>query len=363
MAWNVLTSGRSRRAVIETSYPLNMLTRHAPAIAILLLAAGMVLGQTSTPAPAFEVASIKAAAQITPQTVMAGKLHVGVNVDGARVDIGNLSLSQLLCYAYTLKPFQLSGPDWMNSQRFDVLAKLPEGASKDQVPEMLQALLTERFQLKLHRDNKDLPVYALVVGKNGPKLKEAAADAEAPNPEGAPAFVPPPGGPGFGPPPGPPPGPGGMRFNRDGKGMTVAGGPMGPVRISPGADGAMHLELPKATMTMFADMLTQFADRPVLDMTELKGNYEVALDLSIADMMNAARAAGMGGMMMGPGGPPPGSGPGPSSTAAGSAGAASDPVPSAIFANVQKLGLKLDPRKSPVTTLVIDHAEKMPTEN
>src|SRR5205814_5568237 len=72
------------------------------------------------------------------------------------------------------------GPDSMKSQRFDILAKMPEGATKEQVPEMLQALLAERFQLKVHRENREQSIYALVVGKGGPKLKEAAPDPETP---------------------------------------------------------------------------------------------------------------------------------------------------------------------------------------
>jgi uncharacterized protein (TIGR03435 family) len=130
-----------------------------------------------------------------------------------------------------------------------------------------------------------------------------------------------------------------------------------------GQDGAMHLETSKTTMAMFAEMLSRFVDRPVVDMTELKGTYQVALDLSMADMMNAAKASGM----MPPGGMPgPGLGGGPGGDPGGrgpAIAAGSDAAPSAIFANIQQLGLKLEPRKSPVTTLVIDHAEKMPTEN
>src|SRR6185503_19368558 len=90
------------------------------------------------------------------------------------------SLANLICIAYKIKPHQLSGPDWMAAQRFEIMAKMPEGASKDQVPTMLQALLAERFKLTVHRDNKEQSVYAMVVGKNGHKMKEVAADPAAP---------------------------------------------------------------------------------------------------------------------------------------------------------------------------------------
>src|SRR5260370_14808764 len=126
---------------------------------------------------AFEVASIKPAAPLNPRQLMMGQQRVGMKVDAARVDIANLSLADLVRIAYRVKPYQIAGPDWMKGDRFDILGKLPEGASPDQVPEMLQELLAQRFKLAVHRETKEHAVYALVVGKNGPKLVEAPADA------------------------------------------------------------------------------------------------------------------------------------------------------------------------------------------
>jgi uncharacterized protein (TIGR03435 family) len=91
-------------------------------------------------------------------------------------------------------------------------------------------------------------------------------------------------------------------------------------------------------------------------MSELKGNYQVALDLSIEDMKNVARASGV---MAGMGMPQPGTG----KEAARPGDAASTPAAASIFAAVQQLGLKLDARKLPVGIVVIDHLEKTPTEN
>src|SRR5207253_2366492 len=130
--------------------------------------------------PAIEVASIRTAEQITPAMIQAGKLHVGMKIDAGKVDIGYLSLRELIPMAYDVKPFQVTGPDWLSAQRFDILAKLPEGATKEQVPAMLRALLEERFKLKAHRENKEQPVYSLEVAKGGPKFKEAPAPTDAP---------------------------------------------------------------------------------------------------------------------------------------------------------------------------------------
>jgi uncharacterized protein (TIGR03435 family) len=300
-----------------------------------LLAASAVFAQT--PAPAFEVASIKPATLPTAAQVTSGKLHIGMAIDGARVDIGNLPLVELIRIAYRVKPYQISGPDWMGAERFDVLAKIPEGASRDQVPEMLQALLAERFRMTVHRENKEHAMYALVVGKNGLKLKESAADADSGGAAGnAQVRVSP---------------------NADGKGVQVSGGQTGPARMSMGPGGTMHLELAQATPAMLADMLGRFVDRPVVDMTELKGTYQVALDLSMEDLRNAARTAGV--TMPGPAaGGELGRLPG-----AEAAPTASDPSGGSIFNAVQQLGLKLEPRKAPIEVIVIDHLEKAPTEN
>lgn len=82
--------------------------------------------------------------------------------------------------AYGVKNYQISGPPWLDTERFSIVAKAPPGAAKEQVLVMWQNLLAQRFQLKLHRETNDIPIYELVVGKNGPKLKESAPDPEPP---------------------------------------------------------------------------------------------------------------------------------------------------------------------------------------
>ena len=137
------------------------------------------MAQAPAAKPQFEVATIKPAAPLNPAMVASGKLHVGMNVDAARVDIGFLSLNDLILLAYKVKQHQLIAPDWAKNQRFDILAKMPEGATKEQVPEMLQGLLAERFGLTFHKEMKEQSVYGLVVGKGGPKLKESSTEEEA----------------------------------------------------------------------------------------------------------------------------------------------------------------------------------------
>ena len=140
---------------------------------VMTIAAGVAFGQTSAPAPAFEVASIKPAGPLNPMAIKSGQMRIGMKIDKARVDIGSLSLADLIHIAYRVKGYQVSGPDWMSAERFNVQATIPEGGSPDQVPEMLQALLAERFKLTVHRESKEHAMYALVVGKNGSKLKES----------------------------------------------------------------------------------------------------------------------------------------------------------------------------------------------
>src|ERR1700675_4174750 len=103
----------------------------------MALAAGSLLGQTPAEALVFEVASIKPSEPITPAMAAAGKLHVGMKIDGVRVDIGNFPLMQLICKAYDVKAYQVSGPSWLlTGQKFDIVANLPHGATKEQVPQM-----------------------------------------------------------------------------------------------------------------------------------------------------------------------------------------------------------------------------------
>ena len=125
--------------------------------------------------PTFDVASIKKAEPMSVNTVMSGKLNMGMTIDNAMVNIKAMSITEMLRYAYKVKSFQISGPAWLNMDRWDIVAKMPSGASRDDIPAMVQALLAERFKLTLHRSATDQAVYALVVAKPG-LLKESPPD-------------------------------------------------------------------------------------------------------------------------------------------------------------------------------------------
>ena len=112
--------------------------------------------------------------------------RIGSNLSGPRFTAEAFSLEGLITYAYDLEDYQVTGvPGWGVSRatpdRYDITAKAAGDAtlSREQAKKLLQSLLAERFQLKFHRESKELPVYALVVAKNGPKFKESAPEAKS----------------------------------------------------------------------------------------------------------------------------------------------------------------------------------------
>ena len=240
--------------------------------------------------------------------------------DPGQLTCTNVPLKSILMRAYDVKEYQINGPKWLDtSERFDITAKIPMGATREQFKLMFQNLLAERFKLVLHHETKDLPMYALVVGKGGPKMKEPV--------EGA-ATAPPP--------PSPP-------LGSDGA---------GPVRLKMGNGGMrMRMVANGQPVSALIDTLANQLGRPVVDATGLKAKYDITLDFA-PDGLNGP----MGGMSPPP--PPDGGGAVPMASASDGAGGPT------IFAALQEqLGLKLEQRKGPVDLLVIDRLEKVPTEN
>lgn len=320
----------------------------------VLFTAAVLSAQTPAPKLSFDVATIKPA----PNDIMemAKSMQAGKSpfrIDEHRFEITFMRLRDLIAYAYEVPQFRVSGQDAiLDGQHWEINATLPEGSTREQIPQMVQTLLADRFGLKIHRDSKEHSIYALVIARGGLKMKEAAPDSPAPATDQAPA-----GGDaksgttlnlGTGP----------MNIKQDGKGgATIAGSPMGDIKVSPSPDGMIHMEMSKVPMPAFIQQLSQYLDRPVVDMTELKGSYQIALDFPITALLNMARAQGINvpGVPANLGGGGGGTGP---------ADAAADPAAmNSIFKSVENMGLKLEPRKQPLDDIVVDHVEKNPTDN
>jgi uncharacterized protein (TIGR03435 family) len=223
--------------------------------------------------------------------------------DPGRVRIESWALLDLIAAAYRVRAAQVSGPPWLADQTFDIEAKVPDGASKEQVNAMLQSLLEERFGLQVHRNTQTKQGFALMVGKNGPKLKPAEAPA-------APAQ--------------------GLteeeqRAKSREQGQTNRAAMMKRIQEirDSGASAISTAHWPSLTTEELASVLVRFAEAPVVDETGLTGNYSVNIDTwKDADV---------------PGG--------------------------TVFDAVEKLGLKLEPRKVAVETVVVDQVSNTPTAN
>lgn len=283
----------------------------------------------------FEVASIKPSAPPEMGRMFMGARGGPGTADPTRFTASNFSLSGLISMAYDLRPYQLSAPSWLNSERFDIAAKVPPGATKEQFRVMLQNLLAERFKLVIHRETKELPMFELVVGKSGPKFKESEDQADS---------LPDPGM--------PPPPSGRMAMGKDGFPEMPAGRTM--MMIMP---GRARMAAYKETMEAFAGRLSGSAGRPVMDGTGLKKKYDFTLTF-----------APEGGM--GPGMPPPPPGGGGGAMVGGgpmagphAAAADAESLPTLATALQEQLGLKLEGKKGPVEIIVVDKIEKVPTEN
>jgi uncharacterized protein (TIGR03435 family) len=268
----------------------------------------------------FEVASIKPFDLSAP-----GQVADGLHVDGAKIRATGLSVRDFLAIAYTIKQTLISGPDWTASERFDFSATMPSGGTAAQIPAMIQALLADRFQVKTHRDRKDFPVYALLVGKDGSKMKIN----ETPSGSDDQGNV--------------LPGIQNSTATRVGLGVSVNYGHGSSYTFA-----HSRFEAHKLAMPLFAANLERFADRPIVDMTGLTGQYDFAFDVMPEDYIPMLlRIAVWGGTNLPP-------------EAQKLLDASS---PAALGDALQQIGLKLDARNAPLDVLVIDYALKTPTVN
>jgi len=268
------------------------------------LLASLSAGQTAAPL-SFEVASVKRA---DPPVI--GESHSS-RFSGKGVDAHYIPLRICITYAYGVKDFQVSAPAWMSYEMYDIVAKPPAGTKSEQdVREMLQTLLAERFKLQVHRETKEFQGFALVVGKDGPKLA-----AEAPDDPDAPIT------------------------RNDPRGRL----PRDSYRTSSLHGGGGKFEARGMNMDGLAGVLSRLLGRPVANTTELPDRYDLSFEYSRDD----AQGGGLIGVVGGPPREPP---------------AGSDPGTS-VFKSIQKLGLRLEPRKVPLEVIVVDHAERKPTKN
>lgn len=120
--------------------------------------------------PTFEAVSIKPSSRPTPQEIMAGTGRPVFNFDSTHLESRNFSLTVILARAFRVDLSQISAPDFANLSYFEVLATAPPGTTREQLPEMLQAMLADRFKLTYHRETRDYPTTVVTVGKSGMKL-------------------------------------------------------------------------------------------------------------------------------------------------------------------------------------------------
>ncbi len=316
-----------------------------------VLVVALIMTYTAQGQATFEVATVKPAAPLDMAKIAAAMQagqapKIGPHVEGGRAQYTYMALRELIALAYNIKPYQVTGPDWLATTRFDINAKMPEGAPKDAAPAMLQTLLKERFKLTAHPSSEEQPVLALVVAKSGPKLKPAT---EAPTPidENTPLK------------------PGEIKMDSLDGPMRVKVNSDGSTTMNMGVKGifvqkmdmqtkTLHIQSSAITMAGFADMLTRVtqmggsSSRQVVDMTSLKGYYEVNLDISLAEILAMAKASGIDL---------------PARAGEASSGASDQDSGQSVLESVQELGLRLEGRKASVNRLVIDSVAKTPTEN
>ena len=313
------------------------------ALAVLLLAPLAVSAQPASAPLTFEVASVHQSPPPDMRQLIAnlnrGIKPESIHIDGQRAVFTFMSLKRLIAYAYNAQTYEVTGPDWLPTDRFDITATLPAGASKDDVPRMTQSLLRDRFHLEVRHDTlDDQPVIALQAAKTGLKLKPATS---TPKPLDLSQPLQP--------------------------GQSIVESPTGSILLTRNPDGAtvydmgergdftllfdtssmtMHMTSNAITMKGVAVMINVLGSgqgREVVDQTELPGPYQVSLEFALADLLGSLHDDGID-LPPSPGYDDPDNG----ATLAGS---------------LNHLGIHMEKTRAPVTRLVVDKIDKAPTEN
>ena len=268
----------------------------------------------------FEVASVKRTPPPEPNArVFFGPPRGGPGTsDPGQITWTNAALRNILMTAYDVQTYQVTAPDWLATERYDIVAKVPAGATKAQVNVMWQNLLKDRFGMALHHESKEFQVDELTIDKGGSKLKET----------GDPNIEP------LTPPTGPP------KIGKNGAPELNGSGAV--ISIFPGANGVTASMLARGlSSSEIAIRLANSLRRPVIDKTGLTGKYDFVLEFT-PDLSGIPLPAGFG---------------------AQAENNASDPGSNINAAVEKQLGLKLTSTKGKLDVIVVDRAEKAPTEN
>ncbi|HLH19483.1 MAG TPA: TIGR03435 family protein [Bryobacteraceae bacterium] len=291
---------------------------------LLLAIAFACFTQERPGAPAFEAASLKA---VAPGRTGLPQLHGGPGTGSPGQLSGAATLKALVMRAYGVKEYQVSGPGWMDTQRYEIAAKVPAGATGQQVAAMLRTLLAARLRMEVRLETRELPIYSLVVAKNGPKLAKSAGDSAASG-DPAPRLV----------------------AGADGLPDLPPGAhvPRSYEVVVAGPDGILYkLWARRESMEQLADRLNAVVNRAVVDRTGLAGLYDFTLAWSLESA---------GGMI-------PRNGPPPDAIESRAAPVLSDPGLSMFNALPSQLGLRLEPGKGRVEMVVVTRADRLPAEN
>lgn len=266
----------------------------------------------------FDVASIRPSGD---QAIGTGQ--VGLTFTNQQMRIAFLSLSDYLAMAYEVPRGRVTGPDWLGSARFDISATMPAGAGQAQLPALMKNLLEDRFQLKAHTEQREFPVYALEVRPGGHKLTRSA-DQSTPGTD-APVTI-------------------------------TAGGSAQGVAFDMGGGSSFRFsgnafEGKKLTFAQIADTLTNFLDRPVVDLTKVEGQFDFTWPVTPEEYQGMLiRSAVNNGVQLPPQAlrildTPGGGGIG------------------SLLDALNSVGLSLQQRRAPLKVVVVDSIAKAPTAN
>jgi uncharacterized protein (TIGR03435 family) len=264
---------------------------------------------------AFEVASVRPSAEQEQ-----GTGQVGLRITNQQLRLVALSLRDYIAMAYGMRRDQIIGPDWLGQVKFDVAAALPAGATQRDVPAMMEALLVERFRLKVHRDTREFPVYVLEIAPGGLKLARSKDNPDAPPVAGIAVA--------------------GSGSNR-GIAIDLGGG-------SSYSFAAGKFEGKRITLATMADALMNFVDRPVVDQTGTDGQFDMTFEVTPEDYQSMlVRAALANGVVL----PPQ------------ALRALENGSIASLVDAMRATGLSLQSRRSPLEVLVVDSVERAPSEN